>query len=500
MNFLDMTKDQFRRAAALWGIALCVVAASSGWVFMRFGQAWSIADLPLSPYVDQIVPAYVVTEVAFLPIGAKLVDRFGCKPVLALGAMLYIIASLICVLSMTVEMLVIFRLFQGTGAGLILGMAFSSVGKFYAPPDRGKTNELLTASFAIGSLFSSAFGYWLTDNFNWRAGFVVFSAAMLVGMALAWVMMPKERTSDTRIDIPGMMLAVLVFGSAAAYTQMVNVQFELFTLKSGLFVLAIIAFMALYVYRSYHCTRSTMPTHTTVFMKTHIVLMFMFSLCGLGLIQYFFKLYLTYYEFDIYKASFMFLFMLGGAAITSMIGGRLVFKTGARPWIVAGSSLVVIGLLLTHQLADQGKFQFGLSLFVFGFGLGCIVTEILCSYQAVMPHENVGQHTGNLMAVRMIGILSGNALIGAYINNVIETGRKLSVVNLGADNPIDSFTAAIADGLAYVAETLDAGFLTTTIILAMVVAVLTAIAHNLKKDDVEALEAYARESEKEEKE
>ena len=56
-----MTKDEFKRATAMWGIALCVFAAAVGWVFMRFGQAWSVGDLPPSEHVMQIVPAYVVT-------------------------------------------------------------------------------------------------------------------------------------------------------------------------------------------------------------------------------------------------------------------------------------------------------------------------------------------------------------------------------------------------------------------------------------------------------
>lgn len=57
---LDMSPDQFRRAASMWGIALCVLVAAAGWVFMKFGSAWSIADLPPSDYFFLIVPVYVV--------------------------------------------------------------------------------------------------------------------------------------------------------------------------------------------------------------------------------------------------------------------------------------------------------------------------------------------------------------------------------------------------------------------------------------------------------
>lgn len=493
---LDMTPEEFRRAASMWGVALCVLAAAAGWIFMRFGSAWSIADLPPSDYILQIVPAYVITEVAMIPVGGKLTDRLGCKKMLAIGPAIYIISSMLCMISTTVEMLVVLRFIQGLGGGLVLGFAFTCVGKLYAPLERGKANELMTAAFAIGSLFGTAFGYFITDTFNWRAGFAVFSALMLIGMIVGWFLIPEEKERTEGLDIVGIVLAALVFGSAAAYTQMVNERFSLTSTTSGIFVAVIFILTGLYVYRSYHRDHPTMPTHTTRFEKTHILLMFMFSVCGLGLIQYFFKLYLMYYEFNIYRASSLFLVMLAGAAVTSMIGGRMVFKTGARPWIVVGSGIVTVGLLLTHQIADQGIMYMGIALFVFGLGLGCIVTEILCSMQSVVPARDMGQHTGNLMGVRMVGILAGNALIGSYIAEVIDSGRRMTVIDFDSpESLITNISEHLREGIDYVANALDSGFLTTTIILAMVTAVLTVVAHTLGRDDVEALQESEREEE-----
>ena len=128
---MNMTRDEFRRAVSMWGIALCVFAAATGWIFIRFGQAWSIADLPISPYVDAIVPAYIIADVAMLPVSSKLVDKFGCKNMLFIAPPVYILGSLLCIIAPSVEALTVYRLIQGAGAGLVLGMAFSSVGKFY---------------------------------------------------------------------------------------------------------------------------------------------------------------------------------------------------------------------------------------------------------------------------------------------------------------------------------------------------------------------------------
>ena len=483
-----MSPEEVRRAVAMWGLAMCLLAASAGWVFMRFGQAWSIADLPVSDYVSQIVPAYVITEVAMIPVGGKLVDKYGCRAVLGFAPFLYIFGSLLCVVSISVEMLVAFRLLQGAGAGLILALAFTAVGKYYEGAKRGKCSELMTAAFAIGSLFGTAFGYFLTDTFNWRTGFIVFAALTMVGTVLAWRFLPEEDRVSVPIDRVGLISASVLFGLATLYTQVVNVNFDLISVPSGLIAAALFFLTVLLIYHSRRMEWPPIPVHLPKFERNLIILMFMFSLCGLGLIQYFFKLYLTFYEFNIYRASMMFLVMIGGAAITSMTGSRLVYKTGARPWIILGSVITACGLALTHFIADKGVLQLGISLFVFGIGLGCIVTQIICSMQSVVPRREMGLHIGNLMAVRMVAIMAGNAIIGTYISNVIDRNHVSEAINLSAaDNIVSAIMEYVMSGVKYVADSLASGFLAISAILAVVAALLTLLALTLSREDVEAL-------------
>ncbi len=498
---LGMSQEEFRRAAGIWGIALCVLSAATGWIFVKFGVSWSLGDLPSSEVVYQVVPAYVVMEVAFIPIGGKLVDRIGVRKVLAFAPSLYILGSMMCMISNTFDLMVVSRLIQGIGGGLVLGMAFSAVGKYYDPDKRSKAHELLTIAFALGSLFGSGIGYFISDNFGWRVGFIVFSVIMLVGFVIAWIFIPDHDHSDSRADPLGLVFAAGVFGLAALYTQMVNVTIDLISWQSFLMAGGIVVLVILLLR---HCNRSedpAIPVRISMFEKKMILLMFMFSLCGLGLIQYFFKLYLTYYEFDIYKASFMFLALLAGAAGPSIIGGKMVYRTGAMPWIIAGSGLVTIGLMLTNLVADKGTLGFAASLFVIGMGLGCIVTEILCSVQTVVPKKNIGQHTGNLMAVRMVGILTGNALVGTYISNIVDAGKDRSPIDLAnVDVLVEEVLKRITDGIHSVAQSLDTGFLMTVIIMAMVTVMLTGIAHTLGRDDAEAVKAFNEAKEKGEEE
>ena len=485
---ISMSKDELRRAASMWGIALCLVAAAAGWMFMRFGQAWSIADLPISDYVQLIVPAYIVGETMMIPIGGKLIDSYGCKRILSVAPFLYIVSSMLCVISTSVELLVFFRFFQGIGAGLILALAFTSVGKFYDINKRSKCNELMTGAFAIGSLFGSATGYFLTENFNWRCGFVFFSALMFIGFVVAWFTLPDEEFTGKRINFTNAVLTALVFGLATFYTQMANDVFQVVSIPSLILATVILALVILLLHRLHVAEDPILPSKTTWFEKMLTILMFMFSLCGLGLIQYFFKLYLVFFEFDIYKASSMFLFMIAGAGITSMLGGKLIYRTGVRPWVIVGSVIVTIGLLVTHFIADKGVPQFALSLFIFGMGLGCIVTQIFCSMQCIVDKKDMGQHTGNIMGIRMVAIFSGSTIIGAYIGNLVH-GHKPEVLDLSAtDNLINTITEMVSSGLKYISDAMDTGFLMTSLVLACITALLTVFAFRfLGKDDLKAL-------------
>ena len=485
---MGMSDYELKRAVAMWGIALCLFAAAAGWMFMRFGMAWSIADLPPSTNMDFIVPAYIISEVAMISLGGKLVDSYGTKKVLVFAPTIFILGSMLCMLSVSVEALIIFRFIQGIGGGLILAVAFAAVGKYYSPKKRGKCHELMTGSFAFGSLFGSAMGYFFTSNLNWRFGFIFFSVIAFIGFMMAWRLLPESEGDREPTDPISVILTTLMFGAAALYTQTVNIYFDLLSFNSLIFAAIIVLLLVLMMKNALKVPDAITPMGKTWFERKLIILMFMFSLCGLGLIQYFFKLYLTYYEFDIYEASFMFIFLILGAAGPSIIGCRKVFDTGIRPWVTVGAIIVTISLVIAHFMADQGKEQFALSLFIFGFGLGCIVTEILCSMQAVIKVDKIGQHTGNLMAIRMIGILVGNAIVGAYIKDVVDMNHVAPYIDANTSKSLlFDILKSFVDNIKYAAQSLDSGLMATLLIMAVVTALLAYVGFKIGKDDLEEL-------------
>ena len=247
---MSMTVEARNRAIGMWGLAICMLCIAAGWMFMRFGISWSVADLPESDNVVRLIPAYIISEVAVIPLGAKLADRWGVKRVLLVGPIIFILGSILSIVSVNVEMLIAFRFLQGIGGGIVLGLGFTAVGRYYGPDERGKCHELMTAAFAIGSLFASAAGYFLTDNFNWRAGFILLAVLMLIGTLMAWRLLPEDNGSETPLDKINLLLVTILFGLAAYYTQSVDVDYNLLSIPSYVMIAAIIAVLIITLWHS----------------------------------------------------------------------------------------------------------------------------------------------------------------------------------------------------------------------------------------------------------
>lgn len=177
---------------------------------------------------------------------------------------------------------------------------------------------------------------------------------MSVGFVIAYRTMPDEVVDRNKsYDVPEMVLMTALLASALGYTQIVDHDFDMFGATSYASIAAMIVLcVALYV-RSRHAADPAFPIHMSRMQAKMVFLMFAFSACGLGLVQYFFKFYLLHFEFNIYNASPMFLFLLAGGACTSLPGCRMVHRTGARPWVACGAVIVAAAPVLTHFIADE---------------------------------------------------------------------------------------------------------------------------------------------------
>lgn len=85
-----------------------------------------------------------------------------------------------------------------------------------------------------------------------------------------------------------------------------------------------------------------------------------------------------------------------------------------------GAVIVMIGFAVASQTLMLGMNYLWLSLFIIGLGLGCMVTEILCSIQGTTKVTDMGSVTAVTMSSRFIGILLGVASYTAILDHRVS--------------------------------------------------------------------------------
>ena len=168
-----------------------------------------VADLGGLDLFAWPVTAYLLASTAPMPLAGKLGDVFGRKPLIVVGIVIFIGGTAITGLASSMEQLIVFRAVQGVGGGLIMAAAFTTVGDFFAPADRGRWQGLFAGVFALSLVIAPHVGGSLTDYLSWRWVFFVNLPVAAIALAVVLWGMPWFRPRERRpIDYRGGLLLI----------------------------------------------------------------------------------------------------------------------------------------------------------------------------------------------------------------------------------------------------------------------------------------------------
>lgn len=133
-------------------------------------------------------------------------DRFGRRPVLLFGVVLYALASVACTLATSIEALIAARFLQALGAcaGPVLGRAI--VRDVYGPHDAARMLSYIGTAMALAPLLGPVLGGWLTVWSGWRATFVFLTGySLLLVLGLCFVLRETNAHRDAAATSPARM-------------------------------------------------------------------------------------------------------------------------------------------------------------------------------------------------------------------------------------------------------------------------------------------------------
>ena len=162
-----------------------------------------IADelTPLRPNNAQMILSFFVAGMAAgtLIVG-PLSDSFGRKPIIYYGASLYIFTSAVCVLSPSLEVILISRFLQGVGASAPRVVAQALVRDFYEGREMARISSFIMIIFALVPAIAPLLGSFVMLAFNWRFIFLMFIAFVAVSTMWMTFRIDESVTKEKRIE------------------------------------------------------------------------------------------------------------------------------------------------------------------------------------------------------------------------------------------------------------------------------------------------------------
>jgi EmrB/QacA subfamily drug resistance transporter len=165
--------------------------------------------------------AYLLALAATLLAAGRLSDRYGQRPVLALGGAVFFLATLGCGLAPTFELLVAARLVQGVAGGILYTVSLAITVTAFPPERRASALGIYFTSGAFGAVIGPVVGGFLTDLGGWRLVFLAqlpLPAVVVLGTIL---LLPATTRHTGPFDLAGIASASLfIVASTLAMLQL----------------------------------------------------------------------------------------------------------------------------------------------------------------------------------------------------------------------------------------------------------------------------------------
>src|SRR5438094_5227954 len=195
------------------GVLMVMLLASLDQTIVSTAMPRVIADLKGFDEYTWVSTAYLLTSTVMVPIYGKLSDLLGRKPIFLFGVVVFLLGSALSGAAQSMNQLIIFRAFQGIGAGALMPIAIAIVGDLFTPRERGKWQGVTGAVWGFSAIVGPTAGGWITENATWRWVFYVNVPVGIAALLVLIFLMPTLQGKAKEVSIDYIGAALLIVGT-----------------------------------------------------------------------------------------------------------------------------------------------------------------------------------------------------------------------------------------------------------------------------------------------
>jgi len=166
-----------------------------------------------STAVDGVVIGFLVSLAVFMPASGWLGDRLGPRRVLLGAIVLFTVASALCGTASSLGELIVFRVLQGVGGGLMTPVGMTMMWRAFPPAERVRASSILVIPTAFAPALGPVLGGAFVTDVSWRWVFYVNVPIGVAAVCFGLVFLKEQPLQEAgRFDLPGFVLAGVGLG------------------------------------------------------------------------------------------------------------------------------------------------------------------------------------------------------------------------------------------------------------------------------------------------
>ncbi|WP_084171373.1 DHA2 family efflux MFS transporter permease subunit [Alicyclobacillus contaminans] len=365
--------------------------------------------------VQWLSTAYMLTTGVLVPLSAFLIGTFTTRQLFIISMVLFTAGSFICSISPTFGVMLLGRITQAAGGGVMMPLMMTVILDLFPPQTRGKAMGTMAIALFFAPAIGPTLSGWMIEHWSWRLLFYVVIPIALIDLVMAVFLLPNVETpgKKPKLDAWGAITSIigfstLLYGFSEAGSKGWSDSVVISSISIG--VVFVILFIVQEV-RSQNPMLNLRVFRFDIFTLTTVVgALINMAMFGAMILT---PIYMQNIRgFTPLQSG---LAMLPGAllmGIMSPISGALFDRLGARPLAVIGLLITAITTWQFTKLTSDTSYAHVMWLYTFRmFGMSFIAMTIQTAGLNQLPREYYSHGTAASNTARQVASSLGTAIL-----------------------------------------------------------------------------------------
>ncbi|MBN18663.1 MAG: hypothetical protein CL758_04190 [Chloroflexi bacterium] len=400
--------------------------------------------------VSWSITGYLIGYISAIPIIGRISDTYGKRKIFILCTIIFSIGSMLVALSPKIELLILSRIFQATGAGALIPIGISIISDNFPRNKIAIPIGIIGATAEAGGVIGPLWGGIISNYFNWTWVFWINIPLSIIVLITCIIFIKPTKPNNSKFDYLSGFILIISFVSLTLGLNKLNpinfstyIYFIIFITTT---LILIIKMNSLYIYElksKFKLTKFLLINLSHLLIGSSL----MIAMITIPLMAN------TVLGLDSLDGGLYLMRMTIAIPISALLGGIIYQKLHYKNSIIIGLIISSIGFFLMSKwnlhISDPAL---TIHLFITGFGFGMLISPIYTKGLDCIEESYKTTAASMLTVSRLIGMTLTISWISAWgttrfkvLTNDIQIFPILNQINLNSNNETNDIQLQIIE-------------------------------------------------------